>query len=582
MKKVLLLLLLAFCTSLGFSQNKAQDKANDTTNSKEIRIVNGWNFMVDEKRFPGATIFSKDESGRQVQFEHQGADLWCDVAVFYKLENRLKAIGNIRLEQGDSVLMTSGKMDYDGELKLAKAYENVVLESQTSESGNMTLTTDTLRFDRENQQAYYQDFGTVVDSANTLTSEIGRYFMETKKYQFLDSVHIKNPQYILDSEQLDYYTSSKNAYMYGPSTITGETYKIYCERGYYDTKIESGYGIKNTRIDYNDRIIVGDSVYFDKAREFASATNNITVTDTINNGIIRAHYAEVFKANDSVFATKRAVAISLVEQDSLYTHGDTLMITGVPEARIMRAYNNAKFFKTNMSGKADSIHSEQKTGIVQLITNPVIWNGVNQMTGDSIRILSNVKTEKLDSLKVLNNAFIISLDSISKTGYNQAKGVNLYGKFKENELRIVDLDKNTEVIYYMYNSDDELIGINKTIASAIRITMANNDVEELTFKTQPEGDIFPEKELPLEERKLKGFIWRGDEQILTKDDIFDEDDNNIELVVIKGIDNPIDIDAEEEARSLNAGDPVNKIPLPENDTSKEPKKRPKVQKVKAN
>ena len=53
-------------------------------------------------------------------------------------------------------------------------------------------------------------------------------------------------------------------------------------------------------------------------------------------------------------------------------------------------------------------------------------------------------------------------------------------------------------------------------------------------------------------------------------------------MVIKGIDNPIDIDAEEEARSLNAGDPVNKIPLPENDTSKEPKKRPKVQKVKAN
>lgn len=580
MKKVFFLVLFAFCSSLSFSQITFQDKANDTTTSKEIKIIHGANLTKDEIQYPGAFIFAKDD--KQVQFEHQGANLWCDVAVFYKLENRLKAIGNIRLEQGDSVLMTSGKMDYDGEIKLAKAYENVVLESQTSESGNMTLTTDTLRFDRENQQAYYQDFGTVIDSANTLTSEIGRYFMETKKYQFLDSVHIKNPQYILDSEQLDYYTSSKNAYMYGPSTITGETYKIYCERGYYDTKIESGYGIKNTRIDYNDRIIVGDSVYFDKAREFASATNNITVTDTINNGIIRAHYAEVFKANDSVFATKRAVAISLVEQDSLYTHGDTLMITGVPEARIMRAYNNAKFFKTNMSGKADSIHSEQKTGIVQLITNPVIWNGVNQMTGDSIRILSNVKTEKLDSLKVLNNAFIISLDSISKTGYNQAKGVNLYGKFKENELRIVDLDKNTEVIYYMYNSDDELIGINKTIASAIRITMANNDVEELTFKTQPEGDIFPEKELPLEERKLKGFIWRGDEQILTKDDIFDEDDNNIELVVIKGIDNPIDIDAEEEARSLNAGDPVNKIPLPENDTSKEPKKRPKVQKVKAN
>lgn len=563
---------------MGFSQITVQETENDTTESKQINIVYGANLTKDEVQYPGAFIFSKDD--RQVQFEHQGADLWCDIAIYYTQENRLKAVGNIRLQQGDSVTMTSGKIDYDGNTKLAKAYENVVLDSKTSETGNMLLTTDTLRLDRENQQAYYQDFGTVVDSANTLTSEIGRYFMEVKKFQFLDSVHIDNPQYILDSEQLDYYQTSKNAYMYGASTITGDTYKIYCERGFYDTKIESGYGIKNTRIDYNNRIIEGDSVYFDKASEFASATNNITVTDTINKGIIRAHYAEVFKAKDSVFATKRAVAISLVEQDSLYTHGDTLMITGKPGDRIMRAFRNAKSFKTDMSSKSDSIHSSEKTGITQLITNPVLWNGVNQMTGDSIHIISNTKTEQLDSLKVLENAFIISLDSISKTGYNQAKGKDLFGKFKENELKIIDLVKNTEVIYYMYNDDQELIGINKTICSSIRITMANNDVENLTFRRDPDGDIFPEKELPVDSRKLKGFIWRGDERILTKDDIFDEDDNNIELVVIRGIENPIDIDAEEEERSLNPSDPVNKIPISK-DESTEPGKRPKLKKVKA-
>ena len=550
---------------------------NDTVVSKEINIVHGANLTKDETRFPGAFIFSKDD--RQVQFEHQGADLWCDVAVFYKQENRLKAIGNIRLKQGDSVTMSSGKMDYDGNTRLAKAYENVILKSQTSENGDMTLTTDTLRFNRESQQAYYQDFGTVVDSANTLTSEIGRYFMETKKYQFLDSVHVKNLQYVLDSEQLDYYTTSKNAYMYGPSTITGETYKIYCERGFYDTKIESGYGIKNTRIDYNNRIIEGDSVYFDKATEFASATNNITVTDTINKGIIRAHYAEVFKAKDSVFATKRAVAISLVEQDSLFTHGDTLMITGKPEARILRAFHNAKFFKTDMSGKCDSIHSEEATGLTKLFRDPILWNGPNQMTGDSIHIKSNTKTEQLDSLIVLQNAFIISLDSISKTGYNQAKGINLFGQFRENELKIIDLVGNNEVIYYMYNDDEELIGINKTKCSAIRIIMANNDVEDLTFKRDPDGDIFPESDPDLGSRTLEGFIWRGDERILNKEDIFDEDDNNIELVIIRGIENPIDIDAEEEERSKNPSDPVNNIPIPEEEKSTEPRERPKPKKT---
>lgn len=533
---------------------------------KQINIVYGGNFTKDEAQNPGASIFSKDE--KQVQFEHKGANLFCDIAIYYQKENKLKAVGNIRLQQGDSIQMTSGKIDYDGNENLAKAWENVVLTSKSQ----MTLTTDTLRFNREQQQAYYQDYGTVVDSVNTLTSEIGKYFLKNKKLQFLDSVHIVNPDYILDSKQLDYYETSKNAYLYGPSTITGDTYKIYCERGFYDTKVESGYFIKNTRIDYNNRIIKGDSVYFNKAREFASATNNIKVTDTINNGIIKAHYAEVFKAKDSVFATKRAVSIGLMEQDSLYIHGDTLMLTGKPDNRILRAFRNAKFFKTDLSGKCDSIHYNQKIGLTQLITDPILWNGPNQMTGDSIHLKSNLKTEKMDSLKVLNNAFIIALDSVSMEGYNQAKGKDLFGKFKDNQLKIIDLIKNTEVIYYMYNDDDELIGIDKTICSAIRITMANNDIEDLTFFTNPDGDIYPETELPVNSRKLKGFIWRGDERILTKDDIFDEDDNNIILPVIRGITNPIDIDAEEEERGTNEGDPVNNITR-SNDQATDPKKK---------
>lgn len=548
MKRHFLILLLTLLTTGLTAQT-------DTTAVKQINIVYGANFTKDEAQYPGASIFSKDE--RQVQFEHQGADLWCDIAIFYQKENKLRAIGNIRLQQGDSIQMSSGKINYDGNLKLAKAWESVVLRN-----ADMTLRTDTLYFDRATQESYYNTGGTIVDSANTLTSEIGRYFMVPKKYQFLDSVYIRNPDYTLESSRLDYYTTSRNAYMYGPSTITGETYKLYCERGFYDTKVESGYGIKNTRIDYNNRIIEGDSVYFDKASQFASATNNIKVTDTINKGVIRAHYAEVYKAQDSVFATKRAVSVSLVQQDSLYMHGDTLMITGKPDERILRAFRNAKFYKTDLSGKCDSIHFEQKTGITQLIRDPVLWNVENQMTGDSIHLISNLETEKLDSLKVINNAFVISQDTIGMTGFNQAKGKDLFGKFIDNELKIVDLVKNTELIYYMYNDEEELIGINKTICSAIRMTMAENDIEDITFFTNPDGDIFPESELPENSRKLKGFVWRGDERIRKMEDIFDEDDNNVTLVKIRGIDNPIDIDAEEAERTENAGDPVNKTTDP--------------------
>ncbi|TDQ29314.1 OstA-like protein [Zeaxanthinibacter enoshimensis] len=563
-------LLILICILLAPIAGSAQDQPSE---GQQINIVYGANFTKDESKYPGAAIFSKDD--RQVQFEHQGADLYCDIAIFYQKENRLKALGNIVLKQGDSVQMTSGKIEYNGDTRLAKAYERVVLKN-----ASMTLRTDTLYFDREKQESFYRSSGTVVDSVNTLTSEIGRYFMEQKKYQFLESVKINNPEYQLESSQLDYYTTSKNAYMYGPSTITGETYKIYCERGFYDTKVESGYGIKNTRIDYNNRIIEGDSVYFNKMAQFASATNNIKVTDTINKGVIRAHYAEVYKDKDSVFATKRAVSISLVEKDSLYMHGDTLMVTGKPEDRILRAFRNAKFYKTDLSGKCDSIHFEQRTGVTQLIRNPVIWNVDNQMTGDSIHLVSDLVTEKLDSLKVINNAFIISQDSIGKVGFNQAKGKDLYGKFKDNSLDYVDLVKNTEVIYYMYDDDEKLMGINKTICSAIRMTLENNDIEDITFFTNPDGDIFPPKDLPENSRKLKGFIWRGDERIYSKDGIFDEDDNNIELVKIRGVDHPIDLEGtqedplEEDPRKKDQPTTANKKAVLPADNSGAGKKKP--------
>lgn len=535
--KRIVFFLSCFSSLLCFSQEKEEPQ------KRQINLVYGANSTKDEAQFPGALIFQKDEL-RQVQFEHQGADLWCDIAVIYNKENRLRAIGNVRMQQGDSILLNSGKLDYDGNSKLARAWENVDLTQD-----QMTLTTDTLYLDREKQISYYTTGGKVVDSVNVLTSIIGNYFMELKKVQFQDSVHIDNPDYIIDSEQLDYYRVSKNAYMRGPSTIVGEDYTIYCERGFYDTKIEQGYGVKNTTIYYDDRIIEGDSVYFDKATSFASATNNIQVTDTINDGRIRAHYAEVFKEKDSVFATKRAVAVSLVQQDSLYVHGDTLLVTGPPENRVIRAYRNAKFFKKDLSGKCDSIHSEEKTGLTQLIRNPIMWNVDNQMTGDSIHLISDLETEALDSLKVINNAFVIALDTIGKVGYNQAKGKDLFGKFVDNELKIIDLVKNTEVIYYMYNDKEELIGIDKTICSKIRMLMANSDIEEITFFINPDGDVFPEKDLPVESRKLKGFVWYGDQRLLTKDDIFDEDDNTIELVKIRGIDAPVDIDTEERERS---------------------------------
>jgi len=265
-------------------------------------------------------------------------------------------------------------------------------------------------------------------------------------------------------------------------------------------------------------------LYYDRNKEFASASRNVKITDSINRGIVKGHYAEMYKKKDSLFVTKRAVAINFVENDSVYIHGKKLMVTGKEGKRIIRAFNNVRFFKKDMSGKCDSIHSSSKIALTKLIGKPILWNGQSQITGDIMHLIGNNSTQKLDSLKVLNNTFLVSKDSLG-TGYNQIKGQNLFGKFEEGKLHDVDIIKNTEVIYYMRNDAQELIGINKNKSSKINILFNKNEVDEITFFKQVDGDLFPEKDLPENDRKLKGFVWRGDERILSKDDIFPPEEN---------------------------------------------------------
>jgi lipopolysaccharide export system protein LptA len=469
---------------------------------------------VNQTEIPDALLLSG-----HVRMNHDGVRFLCNKAYYFQKENYVKAFGDVQMIQGDTLVMNSKYAEYIGTVKQAYATGKVNLRSP-----EMNLATDTLRFDRNNQQAYYTCNGVITNRENVLKSKSGRYFVAEKKFQFLTAVTITNPKYVVKSNHLDYYNNSGHSYLFGPSTITSKENFIYTEKGFYDSRKNVGHFLRKSYIKYKDRRIEGDSLFYNRTKEFASASRNVKITDSINKGIVKGHYAELYKQKDSMFVTKRAVAINLVENDSIYIHGKLLMVTGKPNERIVRAYPNARFFKKDLSGKCDSIHSSQKTNLTQLIGKPILWNFENQMTGDVMHLIGNNQTEKLDSLKVLNNAFIASRDTIG-TGFNQVKGVNLFGKFKDNKLYEVDVIKNTEVLYFLRNDQKELIGINKNVSSRINMTMEGNTISTMTFFTDVDGDIYPENELPENARKLKGFIWREDERILDQECIFPDEEN---------------------------------------------------------
>ena len=522
--------------------------------AKIIEIIQAGGSTQDQFKFPGANILIKKE-GIRVHLFHEGALIKSNLSYFYPKENFFKANGNVVFTQGDSLKMTCDQIEYDGSSKLAKAWGKVVLELP-----DMDLKTDTLYLDRANSKAFYNSFGTIVDEKRKLTSIRGIYFMNEKKYRFITKVKIDDPEYELNSQQLDYFTEIDKAYFYGKTTIVGEEYDIYCEKGVYDTKLQKGNFQENAVILYDNKKIRGDSLYFENEKNYAAATNNISIIDTLNKSVINGHYGEIFKAKDSAIITRRALAINIIDQDSLYIHADTLIATGPSEKRILRGYYDVRVFKRDLRGKSDSLHLDQSTGLIKLMKiplsrkeiqiltasqknskNPILWFGNSQISGDKIFLTSKMKTKKLDSLKIIGNSWIIEKDSISQTGFNQIKGGLLDGLFKEGKLRDILVSKNTEVVYYMYSDEDnELIGIDKTSCSRLKMVSINNQIEEITFFVSPDGNLYPDKDLPINERKLEGFIWRENERPNSILELFSKKDNQFQPAEIKKMKVPED------------------------------------------
>ena len=487
-------------------------------------------FQKNEEKFPGASILSKGSNSR-VTISHDGAILKCDEAFFYENKNFIEAYGNVSLNQGDTITLNSNYLEYNGNNKLVFAKGDVILDEPESK-----LYTHSLFFDRYLQQAYYDKNGLMIrNGIDSIKSKTGTYFANKKRYDFKINVNLRSPKYIIDSEELNYFVENGKSFFYGPTVIKTNDSDIYCEIGFYNTESDIGYFIKNSKIDFEEYTIYGDSIFFNKKDNYASAINNIKIIDTINKTITTGHQAEIFRDIDSMYVKQEAVVAYHTKTDTTYIHGEVISLVGKEGEQIMNAFYNGKILNGNLSGKCDSINFDQSTGIAKLINlvkkqekktrnikRPILWNNNSQITGDSIYFKFNLKDNSIDSLYIFNNVFIIEKDSL-EDGFNQIKGKNLRGNFIDSKLKEVDIIKNAESIYFLRNSENDLIGIDKSKSAKIKILLNEQKIESFIKMNQIDGKVYPEKKFDSKLRILKGFYFREDEIIKKISDLFKED-----------------------------------------------------------
>ena len=437
-----------------------------------------------------------------VILEHEGALMYCDSAVVYQGKNTTRAFGNVKINQGDTLFLYGDRLFYNGETRIADVYDNVTLSDP-----QITLTTNTLTFDRKINQSYYNTFGKIINNEDVLTSKKGIYNSTTKQFNFKDSVRLVTPRYTITSDTLIYFSEIELSKFRGPTLIFNDSSFIYTERGQHDGLLEVSHFTTNSYIYDAGRLYKGDSLYYENAIGSGKIFGNAYIHDSIENTLIVGDYAEYQQNPDYGLVTGNAIYSMLVEEDSLHIHGDTLLYNRSPTENFdqLQVYYGVKIFKTDFQGKCDSLYYNDLDSIFKLFVRPVLWNENSQMTADTIWI--SMRNGQMDSLHLLNNAFLLS-ENPENDDIDQIKGRNMFGIFVDSELDRLYVIGNGQTAYHSRESDGSYIGFNRANCSNMLIRFKNSEISKISFLVKPDGKMYPPKLIPEEEKKLKGFLPR--------------------------------------------------------------------------
>jgi lipopolysaccharide export system protein LptA len=397
----------------------------------------------------------------------------------------------------------------------------------------MTLVTKHLMYIADSSRVNFWDGGTVTDSATVLVSKRGTYFMRKKICAFKDSVILTNPSYIIHCDTMAYEPDAQTAHFSGPTHITGKNTLMYCVAGYYNSHTGiSDFWHHATITSKKGEKLSGDSIYYDKKKDYGAVTNNVSLRDSTDNITILGNFAIYKGEARTIMVTKHAEMDQEYEKDTLHLHGDTLYGYNISMSdsnsthktpKLLLAYHHVKFFKKDMQGKCDSLSYDEKDSVMRMFTNPIVWSDQNQLTADTMRLF--MANKKLNLLDMRHNSFIISRDTLASKEdslqFNQIKGRNMKGNFRDNKLYKVKVIGNAQTIYYVYSDNNNtVVGANRADCSNMLIYIDSNRIKSITFLQKPDATLFPMKTIKVADFLLGNFVWHINERPMRKEDIF--------------------------------------------------------------
>lgn len=532
-----------FLLTLPFSQYLAQ--AQNQVKKKRVEILHS-DLMASENSFRRLI--------GNVRLKHNEMYMTCDSAHYFESADLVNAYSRVHIFKGDSLHLYGEKLIYDSAREEAEVIDSVKLVDN-----NSTLYTDHLFYEMTPEIAYYSTGGRILSEDNVLTSIIGQYYSKSEVFHFKDSVVLVNPDYTMYADTLEYDTKTEIAYFLGPSEVIGDSLYARCNEGWYDTRNEKSLLLFKAMVDNKKQIVTGDSLYYENDNGYGTAFYDVTISDLTQDIVVKGNKAWYYREPERFMITDSAQFIQARENDYLYLHADTLWsvtrsdtIKGqkklpleksvdsidkqdladslnidisrdsIVSYRLLRAFYGARIYSTDLQAKCDSLAYSFKDSVIKLYKKPVIWSDENQLTSDSIKLYT--RNSQMERLEMFNNAFVI--EEVDTSRYQQIKGKNLSGYFRDNSIYKIEVKGNGENIYFALE-EDEFVGVNQSTCASMDIYLEEGKIERIIFLKNPDGSLDPPLQKTPSSRKLDNFSWLKNLRPKDRWDIFRKESEKI-------------------------------------------------------
>jgi lipopolysaccharide export system protein LptA len=305
-----------------FAASLAGQETGDNKKPQRVQIIYSDKMSTIDMDSTSMTILVGN-----VVLEHNRVVMSCDSAEWFPT-GIFNSFGNVVVVSA-AAEVTGDMMEYNGNTSMAKVRGKVVYLRDSSS----TLRTNGIDFNTKDEICYFENEGTIKDTAQLLESRHGYYYSHRKEFEFIGRVQSETNEYLLQSDSMMYNTETKIFTFYDHTHIWAKNRDgyLYCDRGTYDSENDRLFFTHNSYMMSKTQEVFADSIYYENKSGKGKLYSNVQVVDTAQGTIALSDFAD-FDMNRQDFVMRKNPSILIYDEsnDTVFMRADTLLSFNLP------------------------------------------------------------------------------------------------------------------------------------------------------------------------------------------------------------------------------------------------------------